>query len=143
MDSRVVVVVLNGHQSLTSLIGSQLRRGIENWAAALKLAQNPDDGGGGNTGPEPIVEATFQSIYSNILVPKCNKCHSPNGIRPREDYTSYNATISTGRVVRENANASRMYTTCEEGSMPDDTRPLNSQQLGALRDWINAGAPNN
>lgn len=144
IDSRIVSVVLSGHQNLTRLIGSQLRRGIENWTSALRLAQDPDDnGGGGDTGPEPIVDPTFQSIYANILVPKCNKCHSPDGIRPREDYTSYNATINTGRVVRGNANASRMYRSCEDQTMPDDSSPLNSQQLGALRDWINAGAPNN
>ena len=143
-DSRIVAAVARGHYSVPTNFRDFMVDYIEEWADDLRAASRDNNGGGGTTPrPEPIVDPTFQSIYNNILVPKCVKCHSPTGIRPQEDYTSYARTRQTGRVVAGNANASRLYRSCEEGSMPDDIPPLNSQQLGALRDWINNGALDN
>ncbi len=143
VDSRLVVVVARGHETVPGFLKDYLSDAIAGWADDLRRAGQVDDGDGGPVGPEPEVDPTFSSINRYILRPKCLKCHSPNGIRPREDYSSYQSTISTGGVNSGNANSSRLYLTCADGGMPDDAAPLNDNQLGAIRDWINAGAPNN
>ncbi len=144
IDSRLAVVVAGGHETVPSLFKDYIANAVENWADDLRRSgpTGGDDMGGGPV-IEPTVEATFSSINRYILGPKCVKCHSPSGIRPREDYSSYSSTIATGGVNRGNANGSRLYLTCLDGGMPDDSAPLNTNQLNALRDWINAGAPNN
>lgn len=142
VDSRIVVVVASGHQVVPSFLKDYMKEAIADWADDLRRSGQTTGGGGGG-GPEPTVDPTFSSINRYILRPKCLKCHSPSGIRPREDYSSYSSTMSTGGVNAGNANSSRLYLTCEDGGMPDDSAPLNTNQLNAIRDWINAGAPNN
>ncbi len=144
IDSRLAVVVAGGHETVPALFKDYIANAVESWADDLRRSgSTDDDDSGGGPVEEPTVEPTFSSINRYILRPKCLKCHSPSGIRPREDYSSYSSTIATGGVNRGNANSSRLYLTCLDGGMPDDSAPLNTNQLNALRDWINDGAPNN
>ncbi len=143
IDSRMVVVVAGNHQGVPTLFGNYIADSIQNWADDLRRAGQGGDSGGRPLGPEPQVDPTFSSINRYILRPKCVKCHAPGGIRPREDYSSYSSTLSSGGVNPGNANSSRLYLTCADGGMPDDSAPLNDNQLNAIRDWINAGALNN
>lgn len=92
--------------------------------------------------PLPDLGPTYNSIYANILLPKCVMCHGParadKGIR----YDTYALTMRT--VSAGNANGSRMYTECRDRLMPEvPFQALNATELSALQTWIAGGAANN
>ncbi|MCB0408150.1 MAG: hypothetical protein KDD34_08105 [Bdellovibrionales bacterium] len=140
-NSRLVSKIAQGHQGFSSSLSTQIETAIQAWADGL-LAANPGSGLGGLP-PTPVLEATFSSIHSLILVPKCVGCHSPTGTRRSEDYSDYQSTLQTGKIVPGNANGSEAYQECVSGSMPEGAPRLSDQELAVLKDWINAGALNN
>ncbi len=96
--------------------------------------------------PEPApesLEATFSSIHKLILVPKCASCHNPSSIRPREDYTDFRSTLTTGKIIPGNAEGSEIYKECSSGNMPIGSAPLTATELTVLKAWINNGAQDN
>ena len=116
------------------------RQTLTSWISSMSLV--PVGSSGTGAMPLPTLAPTFQSISANILIPKCISCHgaarAESGIR----YDSYAATVNSVSV--NNANASKLYTVCKSGSMPD--RPfgsLSSNELAAISMWINTGAGNN
>lgn len=46
-------------------------------------------------------------------------------------------------VVPGNAEASELYRRVESGSMPKRGQPLDKEEVGAIRRWIDEGAMNN
>ncbi|MCB0366271.1 MAG: Ig-like domain-containing protein [Bdellovibrionaceae bacterium] len=90
--------------------------------------------------PPPVAEDSYTWISQNILVPKCLSCHSASTHYKGVDYSTYAKTISTGGVVSGNPGASKLYTTCQNGSMPKNSGKLSSDQLNALSTWIINGA---
>lgn len=140
--SRIVQKVRQGHQGFASTLADELQQAITQWA--LKLEELRQSGAVIEPPPAPpVLEATFSSIHKLILVPKCVGCHSPGGVRSKEDYSNYQTTISTGKVTKGLANDSAMYTECKSGEMPDKAPNLSSEELAVMRDWINNGALNN
>ena len=139
-DSQLVRTVSRGHYGVSSFFVDYISDAVERWADDLRRGTDDDDGPDRPTGPEPLVDPVFSSIFRNILLPKCVKCHSPSGIRPQEDYSNYQRTRQTGGVVPGNSGSSRLYRSCLDRTMPDDAAPLNQNQLDALRDWIDMGA---
>jgi len=138
-NSRLVSKIVQGHQGFSLSLSTQIETAIQAWADGL-LASDPS---GGGLPQAPVLEATFSSIHALILVPKCVGCHSPTGTRKSEDYSDYQSTLQTGKIVPGNANASEAYQECVSGSMPENAPRLSDQELAAIRDWINAGAMNN
>jgi len=156
--SRIVEKVRQGHQGLNPALAGQLGSEIAIWLEEAANAepslppppaQPPQDppppGPPPPVGPPPppTIVASFSSIHSLILVPKCVGCHNPSGIRPSEDYTSYVTTIITGKIVPGNAFASKAYTDCLNGFMPIGLSLLSIEELSAFQQWIDAGALNN
>ena len=136
--SRIVQKVQAGHQGFSSSLALALEGEISNWADALLASGEP------SPLPEPVgLEPTFQSIHQLVLLPKCAGCHSPTGTRPREDYSTYEASINTGKIVPGNAAGSEMYKECTSGAMPLGTDRLTEEELAALRQWIDEGALDN
>lgn len=133
-NSRMVQKIQEGHEGFPVSLSTDLQSAIAQWAANL----------GGAPPPAPTIQltATFSSIHQLILLPKCATCHNPNGTRRSEDYSTYSSTINTGGVAIGNAAGSALYDECASGSMPEQAPTLSSEELTAIRDWINAGALN-
>ncbi len=90
--------------------------------------------------PSPTITATFSSINSKILQPRCVSCH---GSSAGVTLSSYAQVIATAVSVG-NPTSSKLYTsTASGGSMPLGGTKLNATELKAVSDWITAGAANN
>ncbi len=84
--------------------------------------------------------ASYSYISVNITGPNCLDCHGGNLTAAGVSYANYNAT--RGTVSANNPNGSALYTSIVNGRMPPGVQ-LSAQQSGAIRAWIEAGAPNN
>lgn len=91
------------------------------------------------------VDPTFDSIRTNILVPKCLGCHgkgaeSPLGIDLSTyenvmDQTAFPPVVTAG-IPEE----SSLYITVHKGTMPKNAKPLSENEVAAIFDWIKNGA---
>lgn len=133
-QSLLVRKISGGHSGIPVNLSNDIRSAITDWGRQLGSLDDQSD---------PSVKATFSYIQQNILVPKCLSCHRPGGRRPQTDYSNYSTTISTGKVTAGDAQASQLYTQCFSQAMPLNGSVLNTSQLNALKDWINAGALEN
>jgi mono/diheme cytochrome c family protein len=140
--SRVVIKINGGHQSLPVALAVDLQTAIQAWAT--DLANSSASLGGTIALPSaPVLKAEFKSIHNLILVPKCTGCHGSAVKKDGIDYSTYDKTIATGKVIKGNANSSGLYNSCVDGNMPEGAPALTTTELAAIRDWINAGAINN
>ena len=90
----------------------------------------------------PALAATFSSIKTNILTPKCIGCHSSSSASGGISFSTYASTMNT--VVATNPNSSGLYTsTATRKSMPKSGTLLTAAQTAIISQWIMAGAPNN
>ncbi|MBK7845713.1 MAG: hypothetical protein IPJ71_18920 [Bdellovibrionales bacterium] len=133
-QSKLVKKISGGHSGIPVNLSNDLRSAITEWSRQLGSIDDQSD---------PSVKATFSYIHENILAPKCLSCHQPGGRRAQTDYSNYGTTISTGKITAGDAQASQLYTQCFSQAMPLNGTVLNTSQLDALRDWINAGALEN
>ena len=118
-------------------------------------------GGAGGVAPPPAVPltATFTSIRTNIIAPKCAGCHTPNAGNnntplggfnqsTHQTITSSNGLGTTRVIMPGNAAGSRyvqrITSTDVAFRMPRNApAPLTPQEIQVITDWINAGALNN
>lgn len=107
-------------------------------------------GGGGGSTPPPTLQATYDSIRTHILVPKCLDCHGANRADENIRYDTYNYTLGAGgfknTINTVNPGSSSFYRECNSGSMPprnDGYQPLTPTELQVIYDWMLAGAPEN
>lgn len=95
--------------------------------------------------PAPVqlpLMATYASIQSHIITPKCVYCHSASNAKDGVRLDSYAAVkkyISTTSPTR-----SKIYVVTSSGEMPPrpDTA-VTAEELKVLNDWIKAGALEN
>lgn len=130
-NSRLATKIQGGHEGISTAVGDELATQINLWVM-----------GGGGAGVEPILlEPTFSSINALILQPKCATCHNPNGIRPSEDYSNYQTTITTGKISGD------FWSEIVGNDMPIDSNenplPLSDLEKAAIRTWLDEGALNN
>lgn len=90
--------------------------------------------------PSANSNAKFSWIAANILTPRCVKCHGSNSAGGY-DVRTYAGTMR--RVVAGNSSASGLFTAVNSGGMPLNGSKLSADQIQAIKDWINSGAPNN
>lgn len=138
----------------------QPSRHIRNWTAAFLVVTTivlvscqhkiPVDPG------QQQIEATFSSIQANIFTPKCVNagCH-PGGAAPmslRSD-VAYNNLVNKAsiygplRVAPGDPENSMLYIKVKGDSkygsrMPVGGQMLSTEEISAIRDWIQKGAPN-
>ena len=136
-QSRLVIKVQGGHQGIPTTLATTLSAQIKAWSDQLKAAPTPTP----TPTAMPTVLPTFESISSNILVPKCLNCHGPVNADAGIRYDSHTATRRT--VVVGSPATSRLYASCAEGRMPRGLPSLSAGELKAISDWILGGALNN
>lgn len=122
-NSRLVQKIRGGHNGFATSIADQIQAQIIAWIA------------GANSSLPQVspLTASYQSIHDRILVPKCLSCHS--GPAAREVALDTHARVaSKGNDILQEV---------EDGSMPPGPNDLTPIELAVLREWIQAGAPNN
>jgi hypothetical protein len=95
------------------------------------------------------VEPNYNSIYQNIIVPKCLKCHISGGDAEDFPFEKYEDMISNpnGNVVipgdSENSLFVKVLLPNARRRMPprsSQITPLTQDQVEAIRLWVDAGA---
>ena len=81
----------------------------------------------------------FSSINPGIIQAKCMPCHDASQKGGR-DFSSYNGVFA--HIVPGSASGSAFYTQVQNGSMPIDRPMLNDDEILAIYQWIQNGAPN-
>ena len=91
--------------------------------------------------PAPVVSVVkFSDINQTIFVPRCVSCHKTGNAKGGYVMDSYTKIMA--KVTPNNANASRLYLSVQNNSMPT-SGSLSTAEKNKIRDWINAGALNN
>jgi hypothetical protein len=91
----------------------------------------------------------FQNDIMPILSTSCAYADCHDSYDPQEgiDLTTYQNIMASGTIVPGDASESELYEAITEDDpedrMPYGLPPLSSQQVAAIRDWINQGAKNN
>lgn len=85
--------------------------------------------------------SSFDALKLNILDPKCLRCHGAAG-DGGVDLSTYSSIISNPRLVTAgNLQQSRLYTEVFTGSMPEGGPVLSADEVAAIANWIQSGAP--
>jgi mono/diheme cytochrome c family protein len=76
--------------------------------------------------------ATFSSIESLTIAPKCLQCH--------QSLSSYDGVMQV--VSAGSPSQSRLYQEVSSGDMPKQSTQLSDAEISAINTWIQSGAPN-
>lgn len=91
--------------------------------------------------PVPFYGKTYTELNKTIFSGKCLACHSSTNPSGGFNISTYEATMSTFRVVPGNPDGSRLYTRLMIAPVHPPTGPLSPAEMMAIRDWIASGAP--
>lgn len=140
---RIIGSAAAGTMPPSGPIATQDLQALRDWVGSMTIA---DGGANPPITPPPPLTTTFESISKNIFQPKCVACHKTGGSEPEIRYDSYASAIATGKIKPGAAADSGIMDEIEKGDMPpaDDGYPaLSAEEISVIRQWINAGAPNN
>jgi hypothetical protein len=84
--------------------------------------------------------ATFSTVNSTILQPKCASCHGGSGGFFVDTYANVLTRVSTSDYSPTN---SLIFQRISTDSMPSGGPPLSSGEKTTIRSWILGGAQNN
>lgn len=101
---------------------------ISNWITMIKPLAPPSS------------SVTFQSLSTNVLIPKCVACHSAAVSFKGYRFDTYAGVMNA--VTASSPNTSKLYTITHSGVMPP-SQPLSADETNQILSWISAGAPNN
>ena len=94
--------------------------------------------------PTSAKAITFEVNVLPILKANCVPCHGATVKMKELDLSTFAATMKgseAGTVVTAGApQQSRLYEMVQKGAMPKGGKPLSSDQIAILREWIEAGA---
>lgn len=106
-----------------------------------------------STPTAPATEASGEAVVSYsrqvqpILDRYCISCHGVNRVAEGLNLTSYEKVMAGSRngpmVIPGQADKSLLVRLVETGEMPKRGAKPTAEQIQILRDWVNAGAPNN
>ncbi len=132
-------------------LSAALKESLKKWIDAGA----PEMEDGGSEIPEFELAAEWNSIYGNIIAPKCLVCHNPNGqakfldLSTRQSiYDARNRVFATGKKLLDLDNAANSYLLdvindpVEPMPPPQTNIPrLNTAEIETLTKWIELGLP--
>ena len=136
--SLLVQMMDNGTMPPSGALSASNRDTVRAWINSFTVVgeEPPSD-----PGMIPL-RATFTSINTHILN-RCVACHSPTGVRPQEDFSSFASVMASGQVVPGSSATSALYQSTLDYSMPKDPyAKLSYAELAVLKTWIDSGAAN-
>lgn len=87
---------------------------------------------------------SFSNDVWPIFQANCSGCHGASG---GLNLASYDTLMAGGRrgavIVPGDAESSRLVQYVESGRMPPSGNRLSNEEIQTIKDWVNAGAPNN
>lgn len=95
------------------------------------------------------MDATYKSIYTQIIQPYCLSCHSKELHKGRLDLTTYEGLMKKKGVIdKENLNdpltssfyARMMLKPDDDEFMPQNGKPIKPEMLDMVKQWILQGA---
>lgn len=96
---------------------------------------------------QPSGGISFSADVLPILQKSCVNCHGGQRTSANLDLKTYAALMNGSEngavVIPGDAENSLLVTLPESGKMPKRGAKLTPEQIQILKDWINAGAPNN
>lgn len=153
--NELVAIQAAVHSDRMPKIGAPLSQGLKRLLDAwiTKGAPERADGSSSDTG-EPL-EAKWDSIYSNIIAPRCLVCHNPQGQAKFLDLSLRQAIFDTrnrifdgGKKLLDIENPANSYLleVIEDPVEPmppiwSKIRRLNAEEIATLRKWIGLGLP--
>lgn len=109
---------------------------LKKWVTGL--LDSPETGGA--PPPTATVEPKYSVLAAQVFGPRCATCHAGRTYK----LDTYSSVFST--VIAGNADGSLLYqvvTVGKTGGKMPQGGALSAAQIQAIKDWINAGAPNN
>lgn len=98
--------------------------------------------------PPNSPNATFTWLQKNVFKPKCVVCHNAQKPRAKVDLSSYLGLMNSPPnkegekpVNLEHPKESTLYIEVAEAKMPPTIKMLTEPEVTALKDWLDAGAP--
>ncbi|MEK7689442.1 MAG: hypothetical protein AAB425_00320 [Bdellovibrionota bacterium] len=85
-------------------------------------------------------QATFEWIDRNLIQTRCAGCHAGSAAPHGLDYSGYTRISETLTVIAGQPELSDFYTVIANGRMPKNAARLSLLEMGAVYDWIKAGA---
>ena len=88
----------------------------------------------------------FHDRVAPLLEKKCLNCHNADDRKGEFVLETRDQLLSSGFVIPNNAEESRLLNVLvpesagKRPAMPKEGTPLNSEEVGLMRDWIAAGA---
>lgn len=124
---------------------------VASFAGTASLA---GDSSGSTSGVSPLADTvSFENDILPIFQQSCAKCHGAtdeNGVLRAEaglDLLAYEKVMAGsefGTVIEAgDVKGSYLIDMLVDGAMPEEGEPLPEEQIQLIRDWIEAGAPNN
>lgn len=101
------------------------------------------DKGGEATSLSPGQALNFSFIRSTVIAPNCFQCHLGSGGEGGLDLSTYSALVSNQLFIVGDPEHSDLFTQINTGQMPFGSAKLSNNQIQAVRDWIQQGAPEN
>ena len=132
-NSRFVVKIQLGHSGINPAVATTIQNQIQAWATQATTSMALP--------AIPVLEPKFGSIHNKIFVPKCVACHGSTIAKGDIRYDSYAAPMRT--VVAGDSAASALHESVDRGGMPEGLPRLTDEEIRAIRDWIDDGAPEN
>ncbi len=97
--------------------------------------------------PTSMVEVSFSQDVMPLLQDYCVSCHGTEKVSAALDVTTYENLMKGSKrgpvITPGNADDSLFILLIEKGKMPKRGEKMTPEQIQLLREWVNAGAPNN
>jgi mono/diheme cytochrome c family protein len=95
----------------------------------------------------PAVSVSFANDIMPIFQNSCFECHGVRQVKEGLDMQTHESIMAGSFngpvVIPGNAGESLLVQLVVQGEMPNRGPKLTAEQIQIIRDWINAGAPNN
>lgn len=95
--------------------------------------------------PLPVLQPTYQSIFTNIFEPRCIGCHDGTHATTELDLRTFASLMGFEgdffkAVEPGDPESSTLFLNVSAGLMPPTGASLNEPQIEAIQDWILSGA---
>ncbi len=101
----------------------------------------------GSSGAAPATTASFKNKVFPILESRCGNCHMGEFVSAGLDITTYESLMAGSQdgpvIIPGSAVDSLLIDKVIDGDMPKRGPKLTPVQIQTIKDWIDAGAPNN
>ena len=92
---------------------------------------------------KPSLEPNYESLRKEIFASQCLGCHDGSGIFSFYDFSNYESIISYKKLfdLPSDGSDSRFVNSLVTAAMPRNGKPLSTEQIEVVRQWVALGLP--